>query len=210
MGRKVFCLFHFLTWQSFHHPFQYPSCLCKGKLLRKPRAGYNWKGTTFPVTSLERCSPFPEHWTPTEETKGAPQHFPDHVFCPHVGKKERGPAEAELKRSSPRWLLMRTSWKRDVYCSYRYYCYKWISGVCYNILHTCCKQRRKFIADLCKLAKICFLKKKKKTKPFREKYVWDAWNLTTNKNAWLSHVCEGEAVEGFVMYFLSYQVTRIF
>lgn len=54
---KAFCLLHFLMWQSSYHPFQYPSCLCKGKLLGKPRAIYIWKGITFPVTSLASAAP---------------------------------------------------------------------------------------------------------------------------------------------------------
>lgn len=78
------------------------------------------------------------------------------VLSTYVNKKGRRPAEAELKSSSPSWLLMTTSRKRDGYCSYCYYCYKWASGGCCvdNILLTHCKQRRKFIADPCMLANI--------------------------------------------------------
>lgn len=101
----------------------------------------------------------PLPWAPCSYTgdqrssPGLPQAC---VLSTYVDRKGRWPAEAELKSSSPSWLLTRTSQKRDGCCLYCYYCYKWGSGVCCvdNILLARCKQRRTFLADPCKLANI--------------------------------------------------------
>lgn len=146
LSSPVFVFFFFLQYRTTQSPdtflelsyvavlplaLQYPSCLCKGKLLRKPRE----RGTT--------CAP-------RQENKAAPQHF-----FTRVERKGRWPGEAEQKSSSPSWLPTWTSLlcEREGYCLHRCDCYKWVSGVD-NILLTCCKQRRKFVADSCRLANI--------------------------------------------------------
>lgn len=176
-GRKAWCLFRFLPRQPSHCPFQYPSCLCQGKSLRKPRAGYIWKGPMIPGRSLGPAAPASSALLLHKRPAALPRAW---FLSTCADRKGRRRAESELKSRRPRQLLPRSFWKSDGHCLYCYYCYQGVAGVFWvYILLTRCKQRKKFIADPCKLANInTNVKSSLKKKCIS---LWDAWNCTRQK-----------------------------
>lgn len=91
----------------------------------------------------------------TGEQRGSSALLQASVLFPCVERKGRRAGEAKQKSSSPKLAanLNIPLAGGEGYCFYCCDCSEWVSGVD-NILLTCRKQRRKFIADSCKLANI--------------------------------------------------------